>query len=70
MQEFIRRRPEVPVYLVDVLGQRLLSQRIAGDLSIRHESPQAIVLRRGAPLWHASHYDVTADALAKEVAGE
>ena len=67
MHEFVRRRPEVPVYLVDVLGQRPLSQRIAAALSIRHESPQVIVLQAGKPLWHASHYDVTADTLAKEV---
>jgi monothiol bacilliredoxin len=37
---------------------------------IRHESPEVIVLQNGKPVWHASHYDVTADALAKEVAGE
>jgi bacillithiol system protein YtxJ len=67
VQEFVRRRPEVPVYLVDVLGQRPLSQRIAAALSICHESPQVIVLQAGTPTWHASHYDVTADALAKEV---
>ena len=66
----MRRRLGIPVFLVDVLSQRPLSQNIAASLGIRHESPQAIVLRRGAPLWHASHYDVTADALAKEVAGE
>jgi bacillithiol system protein YtxJ len=58
------------VFLIDVLSQRPLSQRLAADLGIRHESPQAIVLQDGKPVWHASHYDVTADALAKEVAGE
>ncbi|HSB70340.1 MAG TPA: monothiol bacilliredoxin BrxC family protein [Candidatus Methylomirabilis sp.] len=70
VQEFVRRRLGVPVFLVDVLSQRPLSRRIAADLGIRHESPQAILLRAGRPLWHASHYDVTADALAKEVARE
>lgn len=50
VQEFMRRRPGIPVFLVDVLSQRPLSQNIAASLGIRHESPQAIVLRRGAPL--------------------
>ena len=63
----MRRRPEIPVFLVDVLSQRPLSQGIAARLGIQHESPQAILLRLGAPLWHASHDDVTADALAEEV---
>lgn len=62
----MQRRPGIPVFLVDVLSQRPLSRRIAAILGIRHESPQIIVLRRGAPLWHASHYDVTADTLARE----
>jgi bacillithiol system protein YtxJ len=64
----MRRRPGIPVFLVDVLSQRPLSQGVAAHLKIQHESPQAIMLRRGVPVWHASHYDVTADALAKEVA--
>ena len=66
----MRRQLGVPVFLVDVLSQRPLSRRIAAELGIRHESPQVIVLRRGTAFWHASHYDVTADALAKEVAEE
>jgi bacillithiol system protein YtxJ len=57
--------PTVPVYLVDVIAQRLLSRDIAARLGIRHESPQAIVLRNGAAAWHASHYAVTAEALAR-----
>jgi bacillithiol system protein YtxJ len=69
VQEFVRRQPEIPIFLVDVLSQRPLSQVVAVRLGIQHESPQAIVLRRGTPCWHASHYDVTAEALAKEVDG-
>jgi monothiol bacilliredoxin len=56
------------VFLIDVLAQRPLSRRIAATLGIQHESPQVIVLRNGKPVWHASHYEVTADALAKEIA--
>ena len=67
VEEFARRRPATPVYLVDVLAQRPLSQRIAADLGIPHESPQAILLQRGKPLWHGSHSEVTADALSRHV---
>lgn len=63
----MRRRPGIPVYFVDVLAQRPLSQRIAVALGIRHESPQAIMLQAGTPVWHASHSEVTADALLQRV---
>ncbi len=56
---------EVPVYWVDVKGQRGLSREIAGRLGIVHESPQAILLRRGRPVWHASHAAVMARAIDK-----
>jgi bacillithiol system protein YtxJ len=56
--------PAVPVYVVDVIAQRLLSREIAACFGIRHESPQAILFRGGRVAWHASHYDVTAAALA------
>jgi bacillithiol system protein YtxJ len=59
--------PEVPVYWVDVKGQRPLSQEIAARLGITHESPQAILLRAGAPVWHDSHFGVTAEAIAREL---
>ncbi len=59
--------PDVPVYWVDVKAQRPLSQEIAGRFDVAHESPQAILLRQGAPVWNASHSDVTACAIAREL---
>ena len=52
--------PGVQAYLVDVRAQRSLSQQIAARTGVQHESPQVIILRRGASIWHASHYDITA----------
>jgi len=67
VQRFVQEHPEVPVYLVDVIRQRPLSREIAAHLGILHESPQAILIQGGAVRWHASHYDVTAEALAAQV---
>jgi bacillithiol system protein YtxJ len=49
--------------LITVQSQRELSDHAAALLGIRHETPQAIVLRDGAPVWNASHFRITADAL-------
>jgi monothiol bacilliredoxin len=49
--------------VVDVLAARALSDVIASRTGIRHESPQAVVLRLGRVVWSASHWDITDDAL-------
>ncbi len=59
--------PELPIFLVDVHAQRGLSRQIAERFTIRHESPQAILLRDGEPVWHASHYGVTVRAIEGEL---
>jgi len=51
-------------YIVDVLRQRELSQRIAEELEVRHESPQVILLRDGNVEWHGSHYEVKAQNIS------
>lgn len=58
----------VPVYKVDVLRQRPLSRALAAHWSVRHASPQIILLHRGRPVWHDSHFAVTAAAIAQQVA--
>ena len=55
------------VALVVVQTARPLSNEIAERTGVRHESPQAIVLRAGKPVWTASHYDITAAAVEQAV---
>lgn len=68
IHSFMDAEPRVPVYLIDVIRARPISREVERRLSVRHESPQAFVLRRGEVLWHGSHRAVTADALTREVA--
>lgn len=67
---FADSHPEIPVYQVDVLSQRPLSNAIAERLAIRHKSPQAIVLRDGEVAWHGAHFRVSAQALEKATSGQ
>lgn len=62
---FAERHPAVPVVMVDVINQRELSDGIADELGIRHESPQAIVTRAGAVVWSGSHGRISTDALVR-----
>ena len=65
VQALLRERPDAPVWIVDVIVQRRLSQEVEGRTGVVHESPQAIVLAAGEVLWDGSHFEVTADALAR-----
>lgn len=47
------------IYLVIVQSARAISNLIAEKTNIRHESPQAIILKNGVPVYHASHYDIS-----------
>jgi bacillithiol system protein YtxJ len=66
--EFIRfteRAPGVTAGLVLVIEDRDVSNAIASTLGIRHQSPQAIVVKNGEPIWSTSHWSITADSLAE-----
>ncbi|WP_103027312.1 bacillithiol system redox-active protein YtxJ [Salinibacter altiplanensis] len=57
----------LPVYKIVVQDSRALSDEIAEALDVRHETPQAIVLDDETPVFEASHFDVTADAVREAV---
>lgn len=55
--------------LVRVIEERPLSLALAERTGVKHESPQALLLKGGKVLWHASHWNVTTKAL-QEAASE
>ncbi len=65
IERFMADHPGVPVYQIDVIRSRPLSREVERRLGIRHESPQALLLRAGAVLWHGSHGAVTAATLER-----
>ena len=67
VRRFAEEHPAVLVFQVDVVRDRSLSQTIARRLGVRHESPQALLLRKGAVAWSGSHWDVRAETLARQL---
>jgi bacillithiol system protein YtxJ len=54
-----------PVSLVVIQEARAVSREVEQLTGVQHESPQVIILRHGQPVWHASHFDITADTVAQ-----
>lgn len=51
--------------VVVVQSHRRLSDSISQRLGIRHETPQAILIRNGQAVWNASHFRITAEAIGR-----
>ncbi|SDL89797.1 bacillithiol system redox-active protein YtxJ [Chryseobacterium taihuense] len=47
------------LYYLDLLSFRSISNQIAEDLGIRHESPQFLVIENGVVVNHASHNNIS-----------
>jgi bacillithiol system protein YtxJ len=58
---------KVPVAILVVQDDRELSRDVATRTGVRHETPQALVLRNGRAVWAASHFDISADAVEQAV---
>ena len=52
----------IPVYL-DLLSFRNISNLIADEFRIVHESPQVIVLKNGQSIYSASHGNISVEAI-------
>ena len=60
----LNERPADADYaIVIVQGHRDVSNAVARRLGVRHETPQALLIRDGRVVWSASHFRVTAAAL-------
>jgi bacillithiol system protein YtxJ len=67
MERFLELHPDAPVYTVDVNADVDASRYLAEKTGIEHHSPQVIITRGGRPDWHASHFDIRADAVERQM---
>lgn len=50
-------------YYLDLLSYRSISNSIVDKLSVRHESPQIILIKNGKAIYNESHLDISASSL-------
>src|SRR5215203_4956403 len=58
--------PGTAYKLITVQSHRQVSDELSVRFGIRHETPQAILLRDGRPVWNASHFRIPAKELARD----
>lgn len=56
-----------PFYL-DLLRFRSISNKIAKDFDVEHQSPQVLLIQNGECTYDASHFDIRFDEIVSQVA--
>lgn len=54
-------------YYLDLLAYRNISQQVAADFSVRHESPQVLVIKNGECVYDESHYGISMEDLQEQL---
>lgn len=54
---------QLKMYFLDLIAYRSISNKIAGDYDVRHESPQLLLIKNGKAIAHNSHSGIHTIAL-------
>ena len=54
----VSKLESVAFYYLDLIQYRNISNQIAKEFNVYHQSPQAIFLKNGVVVQHESHYDI------------
>lgn len=60
---------DLEAYYLDLLSFRTLSQKIAQEFDVDHESPQAIVIKNGKAIYHDSHFGIAFGDIVESISG-
>lgn len=57
---------ELPIFHLDLIQYRSISNLIADKSGVEHQSPQLIVFQNGKPIYDASHSGIVVDEIQVE----
>lgn len=57
----------IDFHILDLLQHRLLSNKIAEDFKIAHESPQVLLIDNGKCIYDASHSAISMEEIAEHI---
>ncbi len=53
----------IPCYFLDLLKNKDISNKIALDFDVEHQSPQVLVIKNGKCIFHSSHNGISVDEI-------
>jgi bacillithiol system protein YtxJ len=58
---------EIDFYFLDLIAYRSLSDKIAAEFLVEHESPQILVIRNGACIYEESHNGIRMNDIVESI---
>ena len=58
---------DITPYYLDLISYRSISNKIATDYQIMHESPQALLIKSGNCIFNTSHMAISVDAIKNKI---
>lgn len=59
--------PNVKPYFLDLLSHRNISNAIADQFHVEHQSPQVLIIRNGKSVYDDSHYGIDFNTIREKV---
>ncbi|UEG49756.1 bacillithiol system redox-active protein YtxJ [Ferruginibacter lapsinanis] len=57
----------VDFYYLDLIAHRNISQKIANDFAVFHESPQVLLIKNGECIFDESHLGISMDEITQQL---
>ncbi len=54
-------------YHLDLIAYRQISNKIATEFNVKHESPQILIIRNGKSIYNASHLGISFDGVKSNI---
>lgn len=58
--------PEVSMYLLDLIANRDVSNAVAAEFEVMHQSPQVMVIKQGQSVYDESHMGINFRDVARQ----
>lgn len=58
----------IDFYYLDLIKYKEISQKIASDFEVSHQSPQVLLVKNGAVVYDESHSGITMDEIVEQAA--
>ncbi len=58
---------ELPIYHLDLIEYRVISDEIASQFGVTHQSPQLLVIKNGECIYNASHISISTKEIEKVI---
>ena len=63
----INEAGELKTYYLDLINNRDISNQIASEFGVFHESPQVLIIRNGKSVYDASHFWISYSAILEHI---